>query len=131
MCSLFMSVKFLTFFPLLCYSRHLSPSLLPPTHVPTQSGDSITAIAFCWRDLVKTRVTSVVHQFDQYDSPQALAADLVSVYDQLKQAMLELFGGHSTFALSLKEGFSNAFRSLNEMQGLRVSGRSFFFNLSC
>ncbi|CAI8007075.1 Cullin-9, partial [Geodia barretti] len=84
-----------------------------------QSGDSITAIAFCWRDLVKARVTGVVNRFDQYDSPQALAADLVSVYDQLKQAMLELFGGHSTFALSLKEGFSNAFRSLNEMQGLR------------
>ena len=69
-------------------------------------------------------MTSVVHQFDKYESPQALAADLVSLYDQLKQAMLELFGGHSTFALSLKEGFSNAFRSLNEMQGLRVSWRS-------
>ena len=69
---------------------------------------------------MRTRVSSVVNQFDQYKSPQALAADLVSVYDQLKQAMLELFGGHSTFALSLKEGFSKAFRSLNEMQGLRV-----------
>lgn len=66
----------------------------------------------------------MVHQFDKYESPQALAADLVSLYDQLKQAMLELFGGHSTFALSLKEGFSNAFRSLNEMQGLRVGWRS-------
>ena len=74
----------------------------------------------------------MVNRFDQYDSPQALAADLVSVYDQLKQAMLELFGGHSTFALSLKEGFSNAFRSLNEMQGLRVNeGLSLSPSLIC
>lgn len=115
-----------------CPSFSISPicppylSFPPPSSLPSllpyvlQSGDSITIIAQCWRDIVRTRVTSVVHQFDQYDSPQALAADLVSVYDQLKQAMLELFGGHSTFALSLKEGFSKAFRSLNEMQGLRV-----------
>ncbi len=56
------------------------------------------------------------------ESPYQVAAELLNVYDQLKQAMLELFGGHSQFVLSLKEGFSRAFQGLDEVTGVRVSG---------
>ena len=49
-----------------------------------------------------------------------MAADLLNIYDRLKQAMLELFGGHSQFALSLKGGFSRAFQGLDEVTGVRV-----------
>lgn len=56
------------------------------------------------------------------ESPHQVAAELLNVYDQLKQAMLELFGGHSQFVLSLKEGFSRAFQGLDEVTGVRVSG---------
>lgn len=42
------------------------------------------------------------------------------MYDRLKQAMVELFGGHSMFALGLKEGFTKASQGLNEVTGVRV-----------
>lgn len=51
-----------------------------------------------------------------------VAAEVLGIYDQLKQAMLELFGGHSQFALALKAGFSKAFQTLDEVTGVRVSG---------
>ena len=50
-----------------------------------------------------------------------MTTDLLTIYDKLKQAMLELFGGHSQFTLALKEGFSRAFQGLDEVTAVRVS----------
>lgn len=61
----------------------------------------------------------VLKQFD-LDSPYSVASEILSIYDRLKQAMFELFGGHSQFALAMKEGFSKSFQSLDEVTGVRV-----------
>ena len=84
-------------------------------------GTGTIAMAKCWRDIVQTEVTSVLKKFDYGESPHTIAVNILSIYDQLKQAMFELFGGHSQFALALKEGFSKAFQSLDEVTGVRVS----------
>ena len=65
-------------------------------------------------------VTQTLKKFDSTDSPHTVASDVLNIYNQLKQAMLELFGGHSQFALALKEGFSKAFQSLDEVTGVRL-----------
>ena len=46
--------------------------------------------------------------------------ELLMLYSKLRQATMELFGGHSQFALALKEGFSKAFQELNEVEGVQV-----------
>lgn len=56
-------------------------------------------------------------------SPQSVSANLVGIYDKLKQAMSELFGDHSQFAISLKDGFSKAFLHLDEIRGVRFCER--------
>lgn len=64
------------------------------------------------------------------DSPFAVASEILSIYDLLKQAMFELFGGHSQFALSLKEGFSKSFQSLDEVTGVRVRSKGIWVTMS-
>ena len=86
------------------------------------AGTGTVAMARCWRDIVHMEVTQTLKKFDSTDSPHMVASDVLNIYNQLKQAMLELFGGHSQFALALKEGFSKAFQSLDEVTGVRVSG---------
>ena len=56
-------------------------------------------------------------------SPQGVAANVVGIYDKLKQAMFELFGDHSQFAISLKDGFSKAFLHLDEIGGVKFRER--------
>lgn len=71
----------------------------------------------------------LVHFFPQvllqYDRapPMEFCARLLAVYDKLRQAKLELFGGHSQFAVALKEGFMRAFQCLDEIRAVRVSWR--------
>ena len=90
----------------------------PPPQMP---GTGTMAIAKCWRDIVQHEVDAVLLRVESHcEPPLSLAADVLGIYDQLKQAMLELFGGHSQFALALKEGFSNAFQRLDEVSGVRV-----------
>ena len=69
----------------------------------------------------------------QFDSgpPHLLCAKVLGIYDKLKQAMLELFGGHSQFAVALKEGFTKAFQGLDEVQGVRVSERRLITQETC
>jgi len=88
---------------------------------PITAGMGTVAMARCWRDIVHLEVSQVLKKFDCTDSPHTVASDVLNMYDQLKQAMSELFGGHSQFALALKEGFSKAFQSLDEVTGVRVS----------
>ena len=83
-------------------------------------GLGTAAMSACWREIAVAEVQRALCSFEFPASPHAVAADLISVYDRLKQAMVELFGGHSNFALGLKEGFSKAFQSLNEVTGVRV-----------
>ena len=52
--------------------------------------------------------------------PLLVMAELLWVYDKLLQATTELFGGHSQFALALKEGFASVFQGLDEVAGVRV-----------
>ena len=94
----------------------------PTTSPPITAGTGTVAMARCWRDIVHMEVTQTLKKFDSTDSPHMVASDVLNIYNQLKQAMLELFGGHSQFALALKEGFSKAFQSLDEVTGVRVSG---------
>ena len=54
---------------------------------------------------------------------QSVAANVVGIYDKLKQAMSELFGDHSQFAISLKDGFSKAFLHLDEISGVKFCER--------
>lgn len=53
-------------------------------------------------------------------SPAILGARLLGVYEKLKQAKLELFGGHSQFSIALKEGFTKAFQAMEDVQGIKV-----------
>ena len=66
-------------------------------------------------------VFQVLLRYDQ-DPPLVLCAQLLAAYDKLRQAKLELFGGHSQFAIALKEGFTMAFQGLDEVRVMRVSG---------
>ena len=52
-----------------------------------------------------------------------MAANIVGIYDRLKQAMFELFGDHSQFAVSLKDGFAKAFLHLDEITGVKFCER--------
>ena len=92
------------------------------TPVPiVTTGAGTIEMAKCWLRIVHSEVIQMLKRFDYTDSPHAITADLLTLYTQLKQAMMELFGGHSQFALALKKGFSKAFQSLDEVTGVRVS----------
>ena len=65
-------------------------------------------------------LVQVLLQCDK-DPPLILCAKFLAAYDKLKQAKLELFGGHSQFAIALKEGFARAFQCLDEVRMIRVS----------
>ena len=83
-------------------------------------GPGTAAMSACWREVVSAELLQALQRFECSASPHAVAADLVCVYDRLKQAMVELFGGHSNFALGMKEGFTKAFQSLDEVTGVKV-----------
>ena len=83
-------------------------------------GLGTAAMSACWREIAMAEVQRALCRFEFPASPHAVAADFIIVYNRLKLAMMELFGGYSTFALGLKEGFSKAFQSLNEVTGVRV-----------
>ena len=85
------------------------------------TGAGTIEMAKCWRRVVHSEVVQMLNRFDYTDSPHTIAAELLTLYTQMKQAMMELFGGHSQFALALKKGFSEAFQSLDEVTGVRVS----------
>ena len=73
-----------------------------------------------WQDIVSGEVTSCLKSCDFADAPLLTMVNLVCVYDRLHRATIELFGGHSQLALALKDGFSSAYQSLNEVTGVRV-----------
>lgn len=83
-------------------------------------GPGTAAMSACWREVVLAELLQFLQRFECSLSPHAVAADLVCVYDRLKQVMVELFGGHSNFALGMKEGFTKAFQSLDEVTGVKV-----------
>ena len=99
--------------------------------IPSGVGLGTAAMSACWREMAVAEVQRVLSRFECSSSPHAVAADLINVYDRLKQAMVELFGGHSTFALGLKEGFTKAFQGLNEVTGVRVCFVCYEGDLSC
>ena len=82
--------------------------------------DGITAMGKCWGVVVYSEVAQVLGRLAEWDSPYSVAVEIVRLYNQLKQGMLELFGGRSHFALAMKEGFSKAFLGLDEVEGVKV-----------
>ena len=89
-------------------------------------GTIILALTHTWQEMICTEVTSCLQKCDLSSNPLIVMADFLLVYDKLQQATMELFGGHSQLALAVKDGFSKAFMSLNEVTGVRVSRFTFF-----
>lgn len=87
-----------------------------------EASDGLTVMGRCWGAIVYSEVAQVLGRLAEWDSPYSIAVEMVRLYDQLKQVMLELFGGRSHFALAMKEGFSKAFQGLNEVEGVKVRG---------
>ena len=86
------------------------------------TGGTATGVVLsdCWKNIVQDKVTKYLHKVDMSSPSLAIMVDMLFMYDKLQQGTTELFGGHSQLALSLKDGFSKAFQSLNEVTGLKV-----------
>lgn len=84
--------------------------------------DGTVVMGKCWGAIVYSEVAQVLSRLAESYSPYRAVVEVVKLYNQLKQAMLELFGGHSHFALAMKEGFSKAFQGLDEVEGVKVCG---------
>lgn len=53
--------------------------------------------------------------------PHTVATGLVNIYTKLKCALRELFGGHSRYAIALKDGFAEQLQTLSESHSVQVS----------
>lgn len=63
------------------------------TSVPVvTTGAGTIEMAKCWLRIVHSEVIQLLKRFDYTDSPHTITADLLTLYTQLKQAMMELFG---------------------------------------
>ena len=78
-------------------------------------------MATCWQEIIATEVITCLRKCDSVEQPLLAMVELLLLYSKLRQATRELFGGHSQFALALKEGFSKAFQGLDEVEGVQVS----------
>ena len=88
--------------------------------VPSVSRPSSDGLVQCWKSIVKQHLQEVLSSLLTDDKPHSLATGLVNVYTKLKCAMRELFGGHSRYAIALKEGFAEQLQTLSESHSVQV-----------
>lgn len=94
-----------------------TPSLLP---VPTVSKYSSDSLVQCWKSIVKKQLQEVLGILLSDNKPHSVATGLINIYIKLKCAMRELFGGHSRYAIALKEGFAEQLQALSEPHSIQV-----------
>ena len=88
--------------------------------VPSVTRPSSDGLVQCWKSIVKQHLQEVLGSLLTDDKPHSLATGLVNVYTKLKCAMRELFGGHSRYAIALKEGFAEQLQALSESHSVQV-----------
>ena len=84
------------------------------------SKSSSDALMQCWKSLVKKQLQETLASLLMDDRPHGVATGLVNIYTKLKCAMRELFGGHSRYAIALKEGFAEQLQTLTESHSVQV-----------
>jgi len=90
----------------------------PPPSLTTTS--SSYALVQCWKDSVKHHVEQTLSVVLADNKPHTVATGLLNIYNKLKCAMRELFGGHSRYAIALKEGFAEQLQALSEPHSVQV-----------
>ena len=88
--------------------------------VPAVSKSSSDALVQCWKGIVKQQLQEVLDLLLADDRPHSMATGLINIYTKLKCAMRELFGGHSRYAIALKEGFAEQLQTLSESHSVQV-----------
>ena len=88
--------------------------------VPAVSKSSSDALVQCWKGTVKQQLQEVMASLLTDDRPHGMATGLLNIYTKLKCAMRELFGGHSRYAIALKEGFAEQLQTLSESHSVQV-----------
>ena len=88
--------------------------------VAAVSKSSTDALVQCWKGIVKKQLQEVLGSLLTDDRPHSMATGLVNIYTKLKCAMRELFGGHSRYAIALKEGFAEQLQTLSESHSVQV-----------
>jgi len=78
------------------------------------------ALVQCWKDTVKHHVEQTLGVVLTDSKPHTVATGLLNIYNKLKCAMRELFGGHSHYAIALKEGFAEQLQALSEPNSVQV-----------
>jgi len=84
------------------------------------TSSSSDALVQCWKDTVKHHVEQTLNIVLADSKPHTVATGLLNIYNKLKCAMRELFGGHSRYAIALKEGFAEQLQALSELHGVQV-----------
>lgn len=88
--------------------------------VPSVSKSSADALVQCWKSIVKKQLQEALGLLLTDDKPHGVATGLINIYTKLKCAMRELFGGHSRYAIALKEGFAEELQTLSESHSVQV-----------
>ena len=88
--------------------------------VPAVSKSSSDALVQCWKGIVKKQLQEVLSSLLTDERPHSMATGLINIYTKLKCAMRELFGGHSRYAIALKEGFAEQLQTLSESHSVQV-----------
>ena len=99
-------------------SKQKSSKKEPAPSLTTNS--SSDALVQCWKDTVKHHVEQTLSVVLAESKPHTVATGLLNIYNKLKCAMRELFGGHSRYAIALKEGFAEQLQALSEPHSVQV-----------
>ena len=101
-------------------SRGLKKVSSGPSLVPSVAKSSTDALVQCWKSIVKKQLQEALGLLLMDDKPHGVATRLINIYTKLKCAMRELFGGHSRYAIALKEGFAEELQTLSESHSVQV-----------
>lgn len=93
--------------------------------MPSASKSSSDALVQCWKGIVKGQLQEALGSLLTDDKPHGVATGLINIYTKLKYAMRELFGGHSRYAIALKEGFAEQLQTLSESHSVQVRKKFF------
>lgn len=102
-----------------------------PLSALSVSKSSSAALVQCWKSIVKRQLQEVLSSLLMDDKPHCVATGLINIYTKLKCAMRELFGGHSRYAIALKEGFAEQLQTLSESHSVQVRETFLFKTSSC
>ena len=89
--------------------------------VPPVTKSSSDALVQCWKNIVKRQLEEALGSLLMDSKPHTVATGLVNIYTKLKCALRELFGGHSRYAIALKDGFAEQLQTLSESHSVQVS----------